>query len=139
MLEKATFYGSEYVFVGYVLGSDIMFVAAKIYMVVPLSLQGNLSRACALLVKLSDVTLDVPFYRDLNFHKNWADYVCIHTYIHIYIHIYLSHLLPTDPSKVFFLLSSIQLHLCKTRLSYFIFWSFHLIYLRKARYSTSCG
>ena len=40
------------------MGSDIMFVAAKIYMVVPLSLQGNLSRACALVVKLSDVTLD---------------------------------------------------------------------------------
>ena len=79
MLEKATFYGSEYVFVGYVLGSDIMFVAAKIYMVVPLSLQGNLSRACALVVKLSDVTLDVPFYRDLKLLKNWVEYVC--TYI----------------------------------------------------------
>ena len=79
MLEKATFYGSEYVFVGYVLGSDIMFVAAKIYMVVPLSLQGNLSRACALLVKLSDITLDVPFYQDLNFPKNWAESMC--TYI----------------------------------------------------------
>ena len=79
MLEKATFYGSEYVFVGYVLGSDIMFVAAKIYMVAPLSLQGNLSRACALVVKLSDVTLDVPFNRDLNFPKKWAEYVC--TYI----------------------------------------------------------
>ena len=61
VLEKATFYGSDYVFGGYVFGSDIMFVAAKIYMVFPLSLQGNLSRACALLVKLSDVTLDVPF------------------------------------------------------------------------------
>ena len=79
MLEKATFYGSEYVFVGYVLGSDIMFVAAKINMVAPLSLQGNLSRACALLVKLSDVTLDVPFYRDLKLLKNWVEYVC--TYI----------------------------------------------------------
>ena len=62
MLEKATFYGSDYVFGGYVFGSDIMFVAAKIYMVFPLSLQGNLSRACALLVKLSDVTLDVPVF-----------------------------------------------------------------------------
>ena len=77
MLEKATFYGSEYVFGEYVFGSDIMFVAAKIYMVVPLSLQGNLSRACALVVKLSDVTLDVPFY--LNFPKKWAEDVC--TYI----------------------------------------------------------
>ena len=91
MLEKATFYGSEYVFGGYVFGSDIMFVAAKIYMVVPLSLQGNLSRACALVVKLSDVTLDVPFYRDLNFPKKWAEYVC--TYI------FESNL---SPNKVFF-------------------------------------
>ena len=56
-----------------------MFVAAKIYMVAPLSLQGNLSRACALVVKLSDVTLDVPFYRDLKLLKNWVEYVC--TYI----------------------------------------------------------